>query len=118
MKAALSLSKKQHKNITALFLAMVLMCTLMVPMGRVWGQGLENYTFTTGTGGTTYSPTWTQLIASGEDDEVSSLTSIGFTFKYDGVDYTQFSVNSNGNLRLGSSVIASGGYSTPFGGRH
>ena len=79
------------------------------------GQGLENYGFVTGTNGSFYSPTFTELIPAGKDDYASALTDIGFSFVYDGVSYTQFSVNSNGNLRLGSTVISGTGYYLPLG---
>ena len=94
---------------------MVLACVLMVPMDKTWAQTLDAYGFSTGTGATWYSPTWTTIIESGKDDAASSLQSMGFTFTYDGTGYTQFSANSNGNLRLGSTVISSSYYSTPFG---
>ena len=78
-------------------------------------EGLQDYIFTTGTGGSTYSPSWTTMVASGNDDVASSLFDIGFPFVYDGVTYEKFSANSNGNLRLGSTVISSSYYSTPLG---
>ena len=42
------------------------------------GQGLENYGFVTGTNGSFYSPTFTELIPAGKDDYASALTDIGF----------------------------------------
>jgi hypothetical protein len=48
----------------------------------------------------------TQLVASGQDDTVSAVTSIGFDFWFDGVRYSQFSVNANGLMRLGSTAVA------------
>ena len=44
---------------------------------------------------TVTSPTGT-LISANVDDVASSLTNIGFTFNFAGVNYTQFWVNSNG----------------------
>ena len=81
--------------------------------GNPTSSGLEDYAFTTGTDGTTYTPSLTQLIGSGQDDQASELTEIGFTFTYDEVEYTQFSVNSNGRLRLGNDVISTE-YNNPF----
>jgi len=81
--------------------------------GNPTSLGLEDYVFTTGTDGTAYSPSLTQLIVSGQDDAASGLTDIGFTFTYDEVEYTQFSVNSNGRLRLGDEVITDE-YNNPF----
>ena len=81
--------------------------------GNPTPAGLEDYEFTTGTDGTAYSPSFTQLIQSGQDDQASELSEIGFTFTYDEVEYTQFSVNSNGRLRLGNDVISTE-YNNPF----
>ena len=47
----------------------------------------------------------TQLVASGQDDGVSVVTNIGFTFTYAGTAYTQFSVNANGLMRLGATAV-------------
>ncbi|MBQ6275552.1 MAG: fibronectin type III domain-containing protein [Bacteroidales bacterium] len=94
------------------FAVLVLMALLSYVI-NVNAQGLENYHFSTGDNGTFLSPTFTELIASGVDDGKSALTGIGFTFVYDGVEYTQFSVNSNGRMRLGGTVIGTT-YSNPF----
>src|ERR1700754_3532540 len=68
----------------------------------------------------------TQLIASSVDDGASSVSNIGFDFYFMGVRYTQFSANSNGLIRLGSSAISNSNYNitstasnaviAPFGG--
>jgi hypothetical protein len=50
----------------------------------------------------------TQLLGPGLDDDASALTNIGFDFWYDGVRATQFSVNANGLIRLGGTVISTG----------
>lgn len=48
----------------------------------------------------------TQLVAPGVDDTpVSPVTNIGFTFTFDGVNYTQFSASSNGVMALGATQI-------------
>ena len=46
------------------------------------------------------------LIFSANDDVASSVQNIGFPFYFGGVTYTQFSVNSNGLMRLGSVVVS------------
>ncbi len=43
----------------------------------------------------------TQLIVPANDDGNSTLQNIGFTFRFDGVNHTQFGVNANGFLSLG-----------------
>jgi hypothetical protein len=47
----------------------------------------------------------TTLVGANLDDNASAVTSIGFDFWYDGVRFTQFSVNANGLARLGGTVI-------------
>lgn len=49
------------------------------------------------------------LIFSSNDDIASSVQSIGFSFPFAGVTYTQFSVNSNGLMRLGSTAVSNTG---------
>jgi hypothetical protein len=77
-------------------------------VSSVQGQTVAQYAFGTGTGGTLNAMTGsTQLVASAQDDTASSVTSIGFTFTYAGTAYTQFSVNANGLMRLGSTAASS-----------
>ncbi len=47
----------------------------------------------------------TQLIGTGSDDGASPVTNIGFTFNYAGTNYTQFSANANGLVRLGGTAV-------------
>jgi hypothetical protein len=67
-----------------------------------------NYSFTTTTTGslTDMSSGTTQLNAADQDDVSSFVTNIGFDFFFMGVRYSQFSVNSNGTLRFGATVIS------------
>ena len=67
-----------------------------------------NYAFSTTTTGsfTDMSTGTTQLIAPDQDDTASAATSIGFDFFFMGVRQTQFSVNSNGTIRFGATVIS------------
>ena len=48
----------------------------------------------------------TQLIGPSSHEVASALTDIGFTFDFMGVSYTQFSVNSGGQLSLGTIIQA------------
>ena len=50
-----------------------------------------------------------QLIAVTSPDTVSAITEIGFGFNFMGVIYSQFSVNSNGQLSLGDVLISGSG---------
>ena len=48
----------------------------------------------------------TQVIAPDQDDTASTVQNIGFDFWFDGARNTQFSVNANGLMRLGSTVVS------------
>ncbi len=48
----------------------------------------------------------TQLIGPDQNDVASAVTDIGFDFFFQGARFNQFSVNSDGGLRLGSTVIS------------
>jgi hypothetical protein len=71
----------------------------------------NNYLFASSTGTLDAMSSSQQLLGSGNDDNSSAVTNLGFTFKFAGVDYTQFSVNTNGILRFGNVSIAEGGTS-------
>src|SRR6218665_4038382 len=76
------------------------------------GQSSANYTFTQASNGslTDMSTGTTQLVAGTIDDGASPVTNIGFDFWFMGARYTQFTVNSNGYLRLGSTAVANSQY--------
>jgi hypothetical protein len=88
------------KKITLLFIALFSFWQL--------NAQVSSYSFVEGTGGV-LDPmaSSTQLVASASDDGVSPVTNIGFTFNYAGVDYTEFSANANGNIRLGATAVTS-----------
>ncbi len=77
-----------------------------------YGQTASSYTFTTGTGAILLTPTFTSLLGTSLNDNASIVTNIGFTFVYEGINYTQFSVNANGLLRLGSTVVSTASNNT------
>ncbi len=62
------------------------------------------YAFTSGAGVglEDMSSGTTLLVGANLDDNASAVTNIGFDFWYDGVRFTQYSVNANGLCRLGS----------------
>ncbi|MBE2218620.1 MAG: hypothetical protein IAE90_10470 [Ignavibacteria bacterium] len=67
-----------------------------VVTGYTWTQPAGTYTTISGGAGTV-------ILASGAiDDNVYGLLPIGFTFNFDGVDYTQFGLCANGWIALGS----------------
>ncbi len=67
-------------------------------------------TYTPIVGGTNNASTPTTII----DDNVYTNQPIGFTFRYDGVDYTAFGMNANGWISLGASAPTSS--TTPLSG--
>lgn len=69
---------------------------------------VNGYVFSAGTTGTLedMSSGATQLVGSSSDDGVSSVTPIGFSFAFNAVPYTQFSVNANGLIRLGATAVS------------
>lgn len=70
------------------------------------GQSQVNgYSFSTTTGNSLETGSFTNLLGTLLDDDVSSIANIGFTFTFGGTNYTNFSVTSNGILRLGGSAI-------------
>ena len=79
----------------------------------IYTQNIANYSFSTNqlavlenmTGGTV------QLIGPSSQDVSSVITDIGFEFKFMGMTYSQFSVNSNGQFRLGGTLISNTGIS-------
>lgn len=82
-----------------------ILIVLTILSNIVLGQTANTYTVTTGTAGTVRNPAWTQIIGGCIDDGVSTVQNIGFNFIYEGTTYTQFSVNSNGLIKLGGVVI-------------
>jgi len=99
-------------------LFLVFALALMVPWA-MQAQGLGDYTFSTGTDATkwiTLTNADTILVgdASGSDSKASALQNIGFSFPFATGEYTKFSVNTDGNFRLGNTVTGTAAYSTPF----
>ena len=88
-----------------LFKTWVFFCVFsLTAMLSVNAQTVNTYGFTSTSG--TYTPiaVGTTVLAAATDDGNSPLTNIGFTFNYGGNNFTQFSVNSNGYIRLGATA--------------
>ena len=95
---------------------LLLLAVLLAPWATR-AQDLADYSFSTGTDASKWvdMSSATQILSpSGSDGLASSLQSIGFSFPFGEDSYTQFSVNTDGNLRLGSTVTGTGSYATPF----
>ncbi|MBR1766850.1 MAG: fibronectin type III domain-containing protein, partial [Bacteroidales bacterium] len=99
-------------------LLFVFALALLVPWA-MRAQTLDTYTFSTGvdaskwitiTGGDVI------LVAdvNGSDSKASTLQNIGFIFPFAEDTYSSFSVNTDGNLRLGTTVTGTSAYSSPF----
>jgi len=99
-------NKYLEKNFILLFYILILFLLLT---GKMIGQNISSTTYplesSTGASLTSFTSLGT-LVGSGNDDTNSSLTNIGFDFWFNGVRYTQFGVNSNGHLKLGSTVTS------------
>jgi hypothetical protein len=78
------------------------------------GQSTANYAFTYSFTGSLVdiSSGATTLLTGNNDDAGSSVFNIGFTFYFMGAPYTQFSANSNGQIRLGSTAVGGSAIST------
>ncbi len=76
------------------------------------------YQFSTGIDNTQWytltSDSTVLKVGSDNDSYASPVTNIGFTFNFAGVDYTQFSANSDGTVRLGGTAVGTGSYTNPF----
>ena len=97
---------------------------------NIYAQSTANYAFTYSNTGslTDMSSGTTDLLATGTyyDDVASSVTNLGFSFYFMGTAYTQFSINSNGLMKLGGTAIngsaitpeANMPYFAPIGGNN
>lgn len=100
------------KFLTSLFVIAAIFCSPMT-----YAQTLDEYTFSSGEDSTRWItlPASTSLItANAGDAGKSTVQNLGFTFPFAGTNYTQFSVNADGNLKLGGTVTGTTAYSTPF----
>ena len=88
------------------------MVLLFISMTCIMAQTVADYAFSTVTNGSLedMSTGTTTILTGYSDSGATPVTNIGFTFRFAGVDHTQFSANGNGLVRLGGTVIS--GYST------
>ena len=79
-------------------------------------SSLAGYEFVTSTSANKWLAltSTTNLLSSGGDGVRSTVQNIGFSFPFGGSTYTQFSVNANGDLRLGGTLPDYGYYTIPF----
>ena len=90
------------KNYCAIFLLF-----LMLIINNPLKAQVSNYAFSQQTGQTYTRITGGTAISQGNPDDDSSYSNlpIGFTFNYNGSDYTEFGVSVNGFIGLGSSIL-------------
>ena len=93
------------------FGAGLVVAALLLP-AALHAQGLAGYTYSTGTTALTQTASVAMFTGAASDDIsyddlTSQLFDIGFSFPFGGQEYTQFSVNSNGVLRLGNTTSSS-----------
>lgn len=95
----LNSSKRSVKSLV------VSLAILVAGIGNVRGQ-VNNYSFAQSAG--TYTQvTGTNSTATG-DDGTQTAIGIGFTFNFDNVNYTTFSITTNGMIRMDGTAITSG----------
>ncbi len=63
---------------------------------------MDEYKFTAGTGTANDMSGYTEALPASRDDYTAGSYNIGFTFNFDGTDYSTFSISSNGWMKLGS----------------
>ena len=97
---------------------LLLLAALLLPWAmQAQSYTLADYGFTTGVDATKWVDMTgsTQILTpSGSDGLASAVQNIGFSFPFGASSYTQYSVNTDGNLRLGSTATSTGTYTTPF----
>ena len=77
---------------------------------------LGEYTFSTGVDASKWKTltAYTDISLSSGDYGATPVNNIGFSFPFGNASYTQFSVNTDGSLRLGGTQIGTNAYSSPF----
>lgn len=91
--------RQQHSTVLSALVVLILAC---IPARA----NLSDYRFSAGYGKPMTPGATTKLMTPGSDDVTSAVTNIGFTFYFDGIPYTQFSVSSDGLIGLGSRAVS------------
>ncbi len=108
------------KRVTSLLMMMLLLMFTLVVRAQI-----STYTFESSSGTYTEITGGTVLAAAGWDDQTIANDPLGFTFNFNGVDYTQVTVNANGYVIIGgtssmsytpiSSTVVAAGSVAAFG---
>jgi hypothetical protein len=111
-KARTGLKCSETKNFITQFdltfnssISKIVMLFVMLFTTLSYSQSVSDYSFAQTNG--TYTPITGGNLVLVNTDDGSSLQSIGFTFNFSGIDFTQVQVNSNGNVRLGNTAPTS-----------
>lgn len=67
---------------------------------------MSDYSFYQGSGTPTDMTGYTQVMAANQDEVRVGPNSLGFTFNFDGVDYTTYNLSSNGWLKFGTATTS------------
>ena len=105
--------RNRHKYLRV-FILLVGLITVQIGMC----QSLYNdYDFSTGINSSLWKDMTdaTQIPLSGDDQAYTTLTPIGFNFTLANVTYQNWTINTNGTIRLGNTAITSYSYSSPLG---
>jgi hypothetical protein len=88
------------------YLKLILLLTLCLAASLGWSV-ITDYNFTTTT--TTYTPLTDGTIHGTDtnNEQVFNAVPLGFTFNYNGTDYTQISISCNGFIAMGATVTTS-----------
>ncbi len=88
----------------------ILTVLFVLSLSLALAQNISEYSYSTSYMGNFWdmSSGTTDLLATGTyyDDNSSAVTNIGFNFTFCGTAYSQFSINSNGQMQLGATQIA------------
>ncbi|GEM_PF-1396389 len=101
-----SFGKKRRKYIqSSAKLKFIVVLAQLLFQVTISNSQVNTYPFSTTSGNILETGGFTNLLGTTLDDDVSATTNIGFTFRYGGTDYTDFSVTSNGLLRFGGAAV-------------
>ena len=79
-----------------------LLVFVLMLMNVSFAQQVSLYSFSESTD--SYNPVNGTIASATGDDGSQNGISIGFTFNYEGVDYSTFSINTNGFINLGGTI--------------
>ena len=100
----------------SLWMVMLMLLAFIAGNQKMLAQSSANYAFATSTSGSLNDMAGsTQLVAAGLDAAASPVTNIGFDFYFMGNRFSQFSVQEDGILQLGSVAAGTNAYTLTGG---